>query len=89
MALKGQDFTKNAYIPDVLLAGKAYAGEALAGVGGGLGSFMSYGDFRLDDNDFYKTSFTFPKRVGVKQRFEQSHRDRSSQNSRRRGACMV
>lgn len=60
---KGQDFTKNAYIPDVVLAGKAYADEALAGVGGGLGSFLSYGDFRLDDNDFYKASLLFPSGV--------------------------
>ncbi len=60
---KGQDFAKNAYIPDVILAGKAYADEALAGVGGGLGNFMSYGDFRLDDNEFYKASLLFPSGV--------------------------
>lgn len=60
---KGQEFTKYAYIPDVLLAGKAYAGEALAGVGGGLGNYMSYGDFRLDDNELYKAALLFPSGV--------------------------
>lgn len=60
---KGRRFIKNAYIPDLLLAGKAYGDEALAGVGAGLGNYLSYGDFRLDDNDFYKASLLFPSGV--------------------------
>lgn len=60
---KGQKFTKEAYLPDVYMAGTMYADEALAGVGGGLGNFMSYGDFNLDDLPFYKSKKLFPSGV--------------------------
>lgn len=60
---RARDFVKRAYLPDILLAGKTYAGEALAGEGGGLGSYLSYGDFRLDDNEFYKSAKLFPSGV--------------------------
>ncbi|MFA6789176.1 MAG: nickel-dependent hydrogenase large subunit, partial [Arcobacteraceae bacterium] len=60
---KGQKFTKEAYLPDVYMAGTMYADEALAGVGGGLGNFMSYGDFNLDDLPFYKSQKLFPSGV--------------------------
>ncbi|XOB63439.1 nickel-dependent hydrogenase large subunit [Campylobacterota bacterium DY0563] len=58
-----QKFTKQAYLPDVYMAGTMYADEALAGVGGGLGNFMSYGDFNLDDTPFYEAKKLFPSGV--------------------------
>jgi quinone-reactive Ni/Fe-hydrogenase large subunit len=45
------------------MAGTMYADEALAGVGGGLGSFMSYGDFNLDDTPFYEAKKLFPSGI--------------------------
>jgi len=58
-----QKFIKEAYLPDIYMAGTMYADEALAGIGGGLGNFMSYGDFRLDDLPFYKSSKLFPSGI--------------------------
>jgi len=65
----GTDFIKGAYLPDVYMAGTMYAEEAtdkdasykgVGGTGGGLLSYMSYGDFKLDDTGFYKASQLFP-----------------------------
>ncbi len=62
-------FVKRAYLPDVYMAGTMYAAEAtdakatykgVGGTGGGLLSYMSYGDFRLDDTGFYKSKLLFP-----------------------------
>ncbi|WP_321314963.1 nickel-dependent hydrogenase large subunit [Halarcobacter sp.] len=58
-----QKFIKQAYLPDVYMAGTMYADEALAGVGGGLGNFMSYGDFNLDDTPFYEAKKLFPSGI--------------------------
>lgn len=58
-----QKFTKQAYLPDVYMAGTMYAGEALEGVGGGLGNYMCYGDFSLDDTPFYEAKKLFPSGV--------------------------
>ena len=60
---KTQKFTKQAYLPDVYMAGTMYADEALNGTGGGLGNYMSYGDFRLDDLPFYDGAKLFPSGV--------------------------
>jgi quinone-reactive Ni/Fe-hydrogenase large subunit len=60
---KFRDFIKRAYFPDVLMAGTVYADEALDGTGAGLKSYMSYGDFKLDDTGFYKASQLFPSGV--------------------------
>ena len=60
---KASNFIKNAYLVDVLMAGTVYADEALDGTGAGLKSYMSYGDFRLNDNDFYESALLFPKGV--------------------------
>ncbi len=60
---KATHFVKNAYLVDVLMAGTVYAGEALDGTGAGLKSYMSYGDFRLNDNGFYDSALLFPKGV--------------------------
>jgi quinone-reactive Ni/Fe-hydrogenase large subunit len=53
-------FIKQAYLPDVYMAGTMYADEALEGIGGGLKNYMSYGDFRLDDTSFYTAALLFP-----------------------------
>ncbi len=66
---EGNEFIKGAYLPDVYMAGTMYADEAtdkdatykgVGGTGGGLLSYMSYGDFKLDDTGFYKASQLFP-----------------------------
>ncbi len=71
-------FIKQAYLPDVYMAGTMYADEAtdstatfselikgkgVGGTGGGLLSYMSYGDFRLDDTGFYHSALLFPSGV--------------------------
>ena len=65
----GVEFIKGAYLPDVYMAGTMYKDEAtdkdatykgVGGTGGGLLSYMSYGDFRLDDTGFYKSALLFP-----------------------------
>ncbi|HUX04637.1 MAG TPA: nickel-dependent hydrogenase large subunit [Acidimicrobiales bacterium] len=57
------DFIARAYIPDVLMVGKAYAGEAVAGIGAGLRSYMSYGGFELDDTPVTSAATLFPSGV--------------------------
>ena len=72
----GTKFVKEAYLPDVYMAGTVYADEATdskatftelmegKGVGGtGGGNYMSYGDFRLDDTGFYKAKTLFPSGI--------------------------
>ncbi len=73
------EFVKKAYLPDIYMAGTAYAKEAtdasatfhasdhkgtlgkgVGGTGGGLLSYMSYGDFRLDDTGFYNSALLLP-----------------------------
>lgn len=71
-------FIKQAYLPDVYMAGTMYADEAtdssatftelmegkgIGGTGGGLLNYMSYGDFRLDDTGFYKSALLFPSGI--------------------------
>ena len=56
-------FIKNAYLPDLAMAGVTYVDEALDGTGAGLKNFMTYGDFRLDDTGFYKSALLFPSGV--------------------------
>ncbi len=56
-------FIKGAYLPDIYMAGTMYADEALDGTGGGLKSYMAYGDFRLDDNGFYNSALLFPSGI--------------------------
>ncbi|MFY4754440.1 nickel-dependent hydrogenase large subunit, partial [Aliarcobacter butzleri] len=57
---KARKFTKEAYLSDVYMAGTMYADEALEGIGGGVGNYMSYGGFRLDDLPFYNSAKLFP-----------------------------
>jgi len=72
LLLEGRDFIKRAYLPDVYMAGTMYADEAtdkeatfkgVGGTGGGILSYMSYGDFRLDDTGFYNSELLFPSGV--------------------------
>jgi len=60
---KASNFIKNAYLVDVLMAGTIYAEEALDGTGAGLKNYMSYGDFRLNDNGFYDSELLFQKGI--------------------------
>ncbi|QOR63002.1 nickel-dependent hydrogenase large subunit [Sulfurovum sp. ST-21] len=66
------EFIKRAYLPDIYMAGTMYADEAtdkdatfkgVGGTGGGILSYMSYGDFRLDDTGFYNSALLFPSGV--------------------------
>jgi len=58
--MKFRKFIKQAYLPDVYMAGTMYADEALDGTGGGLKNYLVYGGFRLDDNPMYKGELLFP-----------------------------
>ncbi|WOE69636.1 nickel-dependent hydrogenase large subunit [Hydrogenimonas thermophila] len=58
--MKFRKFIKQAYLPDVYMAGTMYADEALEGAGGGLKNYLVYGGFRLDDNPMYKGELLFP-----------------------------
>ena len=79
---QSNDFVKGAYLPDIYMAGTAYAKEAtdnsqsfhatkhkgtlgkgVGGAGGGILSYMTYGDFRLDDTGFYKAKTLFGRGV--------------------------
>ncbi|WP_456402468.1 nickel-dependent hydrogenase large subunit [Hydrogenimonas sp.] len=63
LLLKFRKFIKQAYLPDVYMAGTMYAEEALDGTGAGLKSYMTYGDFRLDDTGFYHADLLFPSGI--------------------------
>ena len=54
-----QTFIDNIYIPNVLAVAKAY--PAWFGIGSGIGNFLSYGGFQLDDgnNDLLMTDGTY------------------------------
>ena len=71
-------FIKQAYLPDIYMAGTMYADEAtdskatftelmkgkgVGGTGGGLLNYMAYGDFRLDDTGFYNAKTLFPSGI--------------------------
>ncbi len=54
------DFIQGAYLPDLVMVGKAYADQAVAGVGGGLGNYMAYAaNFEMDDNPYPKAKTLF------------------------------
>ena len=63
LLVKARDFIKNAYLADIAMAGTVYSDEALDGTGAGLKNYMTYGGFRLDDNEFYKSALLFPSGV--------------------------
>lgn len=53
-------FINGAYIPDLLMVGEAYGAEAVAGVGAGLRSYLSYGGFELDETPLPGAKTFFP-----------------------------
>ena len=65
LLLKSRDFVLRAYIPDIIMAGQVYKDEALNGVGAGLGNYLAYGDFPLDDNPHYKAKLLFSSGIVV------------------------
>lgn len=54
-------FITGAYLPDLLMVGEAYGAEALAGIGAGLRSYLSYGGFELDDTPVPGAKTFFPR----------------------------
>ncbi len=54
-------FLRGAYLPDLVMAGLAYAADGAAGIGAGLRSFMTYGFFELDDTPVYGAKTLFPR----------------------------
>ncbi|MEJ5172309.1 MAG: nickel-dependent hydrogenase large subunit [Hydrogenothermaceae bacterium] len=65
LLLKSRDFILRAYIPDILMAAEAYKDEGLSGLGSGLGNYLVYGDFPLDDNPHYKAKLLFSPGIVV------------------------
>jgi len=63
LLLRVRKFIKQAYLPDVYMAGTMYADEALNGTGGGLKNYLVYGGYRLDDNPMYKGELLFPSGI--------------------------
>ena len=69
---ESNEFIKGVYLPDVYMAGTMYADEAtdkdatfkgVGGTGGGILSYMSYDNFKLDDTGFYTAENLFPSGV--------------------------
>jgi Ni,Fe-hydrogenase I large subunit len=56
------EFVTRAYVPDVLLAGAHYADEGLAGIGGGLKNYLSYGGYP-QSNDLDPANLFIPRGV--------------------------
>lgn len=54
---KAADFVERAYLPDLELLGDRYRAEALAGEGGGLGNYMSFGAMALDEQPWDRSTF--------------------------------
>ncbi len=60
---KARKFVLEAYLPDIYMAGTVYAQDGLDGIGAGLGNFMTFGDFNLDDTSFYGAEKLFPRGI--------------------------
>jgi quinone-reactive Ni/Fe-hydrogenase large subunit len=56
-------FIQGAYLPDLLMAGLAYASEAAAGIGSGLKSYLAYGFLEQDDTPLYGAKTLFPSGI--------------------------
>ncbi|MDZ7708400.1 MAG: nickel-dependent hydrogenase large subunit [Trueperaceae bacterium] len=54
---KAADFVERAYLPDMALIGDRYREEALAGEGGGLRNYMSFGAISLDERPWENRAF--------------------------------
>ncbi|QOP43073.1 nickel-dependent hydrogenase large subunit [Sulfurimonas sediminis] len=60
LALRVRQFLKGAYMLDMYMLADAYKDEMLAGVGGGLKSFLVYGGFPLEDVPIESARKLFP-----------------------------
>lgn len=58
-----RDFIERAYLPDLLMLAERYKEEALAGYGGGLGNYMSFGALPLDNEDWKHRDDFFPRGI--------------------------
>ena len=54
---KSMDFVMRAYLPDMELLGRRYGEEALAGHGGGLRNYMSFGGMSLNEQPWDRRAF--------------------------------
>lgn len=55
------DFVERAYLPDLLLLGDRYRDEGLAGHGGGLRNYMSFGALPQNEQPWDRRSFFLPQ----------------------------
>lgn len=58
---KSMDFVDRAYLPDLALLSERYKDEALAGYGGGLSNYMSFGALPLDERPWERRAHVFPR----------------------------
>ncbi len=57
---QSMDFVERAYLPDLKLLSERYQDEALAGHGGGLRNYMSFGALPLNERPWEQRSFFLP-----------------------------
>ncbi|MDZ7801952.1 MAG: nickel-dependent hydrogenase large subunit [Trueperaceae bacterium] len=57
---QAMDFVNRAYLPDMELLADRYRDEALAGHGGGLRNYMSFGALSLDEQPWDRRAFFLP-----------------------------
>lgn len=58
-----KDFVERAYLPDLVMLGERYREEALAGHGGGLRNYMSFGALPLDTEPWQFRQLYFPRGI--------------------------
>jgi quinone-reactive Ni/Fe-hydrogenase large subunit len=54
------DFVERAYLPDLVLLAERYGDEALAGHGGGVSNYLSFGILPQNEQPFDRRAFFFP-----------------------------
>jgi quinone-reactive Ni/Fe-hydrogenase large subunit len=57
---RAMDFVDRAYLPDLELLGRRYGEEAMAGYGGGLRNYMSFGALPLNEQPWDRRAFLLP-----------------------------
>ena len=58
---KSRDFVERAYLPDMEMIGRAYRAEALAGHGGGVSNYLSFGGLSLSEQSWDARSYLLPR----------------------------
>jgi quinone-reactive Ni/Fe-hydrogenase large subunit len=58
---KAMDFVERAYLPDMQMLGSRYRAEALAGHGGGLRNYMSFGAMTLSEGSYDRRRYLLPQ----------------------------